>query len=270
MGQHLLGHERDRRELVSDRTRLSLDLIRGVAPGDRGRIIDVGGGASLLVDWLLDLPFEKIAVLDVSETALCKSRARLGERAASVDWIAADITEAPTLGKFDVWHDRAVFHFLTDPEDRKKYVELAGRTVRSGGHLVIATFAEDGPKRCSELDVCRYNGDVDVIGAWRRFLSRQTGLGDAQDSLGPLTSVFLRGVPAAMSGTIALGYGAASQMAYRLPARWPLGMIRGSRERERRRLGSVTAVTGNRHRYSTPVDLKMHRNTRNTMSRLMS
>jgi SAM-dependent methyltransferase len=139
--------------------RLSLDLIHSVAPGDRGRIIDVGGGTSVLVDWLLDLSFEKIAVLDVSDTALCKARARLGERAALVDWIAADITEAQTLGTFDVWHDRAVFHFLTDAEDRKRYVELARRTVRAGGHLVIASFADDGPSRCSDLDVCCYNAD---------------------------------------------------------------------------------------------------------------
>ena len=139
--------------------RLSLDLIRSVAPAKGGRVIDVGGGASLLVDSLLDLPFEQIAVLDVSETALSKAKARLGERAASVDWIAADITEGPALARFDVWHDRAVFQFLTDAEDRKRYVELAGRTVRARGHLVIASFADDGPSRCSDLDVCRYNAE---------------------------------------------------------------------------------------------------------------
>ena len=137
--------------------RLSLDLIRSVAPAGGGRIIDVGGGASVLVDWLLDVPFEKIAVLDVSETALSTARSRLGERAASVDWIAADITEAQSLGTFDVWHDRAVFHFLTDAADRRRYVELARRTVRPAGHLVIASFADDGPRRCSDLDVCHYN-----------------------------------------------------------------------------------------------------------------
>jgi SAM-dependent methyltransferase len=139
--------------------RLSLDLIRSVAPAHGGRVIDVGGGASALVDRLLGLRFEKIAVLDISETALSKARLRLGERAGSVEWITADITEAQTLGTFDVWHDRAVFHFLTDPEDRRRYVELAGRTVRSGGHLVIASFADDGPRRCSGLDVCRYNAE---------------------------------------------------------------------------------------------------------------
>lgn len=139
--------------------RLSLELIRSVAPAEGGRIIDVGGGASVLVDRLLDLSFEKIAVLDISQTAVSKARSRLSGRAGRVDWIAADITEAQALGTFDVWHDRAVFHFLTDAADRRKYVELARQTVRAGGHLVIASFADDGPRRCSDLDVCRYNAE---------------------------------------------------------------------------------------------------------------
>ncbi|MFI5456081.1 MAG: class I SAM-dependent methyltransferase [Isosphaerales bacterium] len=136
--------------------RLSLELIRAVAPGG-GRIIDVGGGASVLVDRLLDLPFGRIAVLDIAETALSKTKSRLGERAGRVEWIAADVTEIPDLGMFDVWHDRAVFHFLTDAADRRKYVALARRTLPEGGHLIIASFADEGPKRCSDLDVCRYN-----------------------------------------------------------------------------------------------------------------
>jgi 2-polyprenyl-3-methyl-5-hydroxy-6-metoxy-1,4-benzoquinol methylase len=140
--------------------RLSIELIRSVAPPARGRIIDVGGGASVLVDRLLDLPFEKITVLDISETALGKAGARLGERAGEVDWIAVDVTEAQTLGTFDVWHDRAVFHFLTDAADRRKYANLARQTVPEGGHLIIASFADDGPRRCSDLDVCRYNADT--------------------------------------------------------------------------------------------------------------
>jgi SAM-dependent methyltransferase len=137
--------------------RLSLEMIRAVAPSARGRIIDVGGGASVLVDRLLELPFERVAVLDISETALDKARSRLAERAGRVDWIVADITEVQSLGAFDIWHDRAVFHFLTDAADRRKYVELARRTIPKGGHLIIASFADDGPKRCSDLDVCRYD-----------------------------------------------------------------------------------------------------------------
>src|SRR5512135_60547 len=137
--------------------RLSLELIGAVAPAEGGRIIDVGGGASVLVERLLDLPFGKVAVLDISETALGKAKSRLGGRAERVEWIAADVIEIGNLGTFDVWHDRAVFHFLTDAADRKKYVELARRTVPEGGYLIIATFADDGPKRCSNLAVCRYN-----------------------------------------------------------------------------------------------------------------
>jgi SAM-dependent methyltransferase len=140
--------------------RLSLELIRAVAPATDGGVIDVGGGASVLVDRLIDLPFERIAVLDISETALSKARTRLGERAGRVDWIAADATEAQDLGTFDVWHDRAVFHFLTDAADRRKYVELARQTVPEGGHLIIASFADDRPRRCSDLDVCRYNAET--------------------------------------------------------------------------------------------------------------
>jgi SAM-dependent methyltransferase len=140
-----------------DEPRLSLELIRAVAPAKGGRIIDAGGGASVLVDRLLDLPFGEIAVLDISETALGKAKARLGERAERVRWVVADVTEGPGLGAFDVWHDRAVFHFLTDPDDRRSYAELARQTVPLGGHLVIATFADDGPMRCSDLGVSRYN-----------------------------------------------------------------------------------------------------------------
>ncbi len=137
--------------------RLSLELITSVAPARDRRIIDVGGGTSLLVDRLLDCPFQEIAVLDISETALGKAKARLGPRAERVRWVVADVTEAPDLGTFDVWHDRAVFHFLTNAADRRKYVELARQTVPNGGHLIIASFADEGPKRCSDLDVCRYN-----------------------------------------------------------------------------------------------------------------
>lgn len=137
--------------------RLSLELIRAVAPAVGGRIIDVGGGASVLVDRLLDLSFERIAVLDIAETALGQARSRLGERAGRVDWIAASVSEIQDIGTFDVWHDRAVFHFLTDAADRRKYVNLACRTVPEGGHLIMASFADDGPMQCSELDVCRYN-----------------------------------------------------------------------------------------------------------------
>jgi SAM-dependent methyltransferase len=135
---------------------LSLDIIGMVSPA-RGRVIDVGAGTSVLVDRLLDLGFDQVAVLDISRAALDKARTRLGERARAVRWIEADVTVVDDLGGFDVWHDRAVFHFLTDAADRGRYVELARRTVPHGGHLIIAAFADDGPRTCSGLDVRGYN-----------------------------------------------------------------------------------------------------------------
>jgi 2-polyprenyl-3-methyl-5-hydroxy-6-metoxy-1,4-benzoquinol methylase len=137
--------------------RLSLELIRAVAPAAGGGIIDVGGGASLLADRLLDLSFDRIAVLDIAETALRQARSRMDVRAGRVEWITADVIDIRDVGTFDVWHDRAVFQFLTDAADRRKYVDLARRTVPEGGHLIIASFANDGPTQCSDLDVCRYN-----------------------------------------------------------------------------------------------------------------
>ena len=139
--------------------RISLDLIEIASPSHR-RVIDVGGGASRLVDRLLDRGFENVAVLDISATALDRVKTRLGARASQVQWITADITAAQNLGAFDVWHDRAVFHFLTTPEGRRKYVQLATHTVRTGGHLIVGTFAIDGPPKCSGLDVCRYDSQL--------------------------------------------------------------------------------------------------------------
>lgn len=140
-----------------DEPKLSLSLIREFCP-PRGQIIDVGGGASVLVDRLLCEHFRP-AVVDVSEAALHRSKSRLGPDAERVQWIVADITEARELGRFDLWHDRAVFHFLTASEDRRSYVELAERSVVLGGHVILATFALDGPTRCSGLDVCRYDAN---------------------------------------------------------------------------------------------------------------
>jgi SAM-dependent methyltransferase len=119
-------------------------------------IIDVGGGASSLVDHVLDLGIERVAVLDISEAGLAVSKRRLGDRARLVQWIVGDVTTLEDLGRFDVWHDRAVFHFLTDDEDRRRYVRLAERTVEPDGTAIMATFAADGPERCSGLDVRRY------------------------------------------------------------------------------------------------------------------
>ncbi|XZE44102.1 class I SAM-dependent methyltransferase [Pirellulaceae bacterium SH467] len=135
----------------------SLDLILQVAGDSRGRVLDVGGGQSFLVDRLLDAGFSHVAVLDISQTAIDATKARLGERASQVEWIIADITQRDSLGEFDVWHDRAVFHFITDPDDRRHYVELLKRSLPIGGHFVAGTFAKGGPEKCSGLTICQYD-----------------------------------------------------------------------------------------------------------------
>ena len=140
--------------------RESLDLITRYAPDRTAPIIDVGGGASVLVDDLLSAGYTDLTVLDVSETALEISRQRLGDAAARVKWIVADVRDAPLPERtYTVWHDRAVFHFLTDATDRQAYVDQVQRTVRPGGYVLVATFAEDGPKTCSGLPVVRYSAE---------------------------------------------------------------------------------------------------------------
>jgi SAM-dependent methyltransferase len=135
----------------------SLDLILEAAGEKRGRVIDVGGGQSFLVDRLLDSGFKQVAVLDISSAAIEATKARLGERASHVEWMVADITQAESLGEFDIWHDRAVFHFITDSNDRKHYVELLRRSLPIGGHFVVGTFAVSGPEKCSGLTIQRYD-----------------------------------------------------------------------------------------------------------------
>jgi SAM-dependent methyltransferase len=134
---------------------LSLSLIREACAA--GRVIDVGGGSSPLAGRLLDAGYA-VAVLDISAAALARSRSRLGQRADTVRWMVADVTAAIDLGTFDAWHDRAVYHFLVEPAQRAAYRELLARAVPVGGHAVIATFAPDGPEKCSGLPVRRYDG----------------------------------------------------------------------------------------------------------------
>ena len=136
---------------------ISLDLIRATGANVDSQIIDIGGGASRLVDALLDDGFAAITVLDLSEKALATAKARLGVRSASVKWIAADVTTWEPSQTYDVWYDRAAFHFLTEPRDRAAYVERLLRAVRPGGHAIIGTFAPDNPERCSGLPVVRHN-----------------------------------------------------------------------------------------------------------------
>ena len=140
--------------------RLSLDMISRVAPGLNDAVLDVGGGASTLVDGLLDRGYRDVTVLDLASAALARAQERLGERAAQVRWIVADVLDAPLpAASWAVWHDRAVFHFLTDARDRARYVAQVERVVRPGGHVIVASFGPDGPSRCSGLEVVRYSSD---------------------------------------------------------------------------------------------------------------
>jgi ubiquinone/menaquinone biosynthesis C-methylase UbiE len=138
--------------------RRSLALIAASGVGSDAAIIDVGGGASHLTADLLSEGFADLWVLDISATALAASRTRLGAYADRVHWIEADVTQVDLPpARFDIWHDRAVFHFLTEPADCAAYAAAALCAVKPGGHLIIATFAEDGPEQCSGLPVARYD-----------------------------------------------------------------------------------------------------------------
>ncbi len=123
-------------------------------------ILDAGGGASTLVDNLLANGFSDVTVLDISAAALQRSRDRLGDKADKVTWIESDITEFEPERQYALWHDRAVFHFLTESADRARYVDIARRAVRGGGHLLLATFGPEGPLRCSGLEIRRYGADA--------------------------------------------------------------------------------------------------------------
>ncbi|HZU09539.1 MAG TPA: class I SAM-dependent methyltransferase [Pseudacidobacterium sp.] len=139
---------------------MSLRLINHANLSRDAYILDVGGGASTLADDLLTQGYKHIAVLDISEAALNISRKRLGEQAGRIRWIAGDVTSTQLQEHaYDLWHDRAVFHFLTTPEQRAAYIRQLLHTLKPGGHLVLATFASCGPERCSGLEVVRYSTD---------------------------------------------------------------------------------------------------------------
>jgi len=141
--------------------RLSIDPIRRVAPDLDTPIIDVGGGASTLVDGLLDAGYRNVTVLDLAPAGLALVQQRLGPRARDVTWKAANVlTESLPPAGYGVWHDRAVFHFLTDPADRARYVARVRRAVRPGGQVIVASFGPEGPSRCSGLEVVRYSPEA--------------------------------------------------------------------------------------------------------------
>lgn len=135
---------------------VSLDLIHGVEPSHESRILDVGGGTSVLADHLIELGFLNVAVLDISHAALATGQRRLGEKAPLVQWIERDVLAAESLMSVDIWHDRALFHFLTRGADQRTYIELMAESVGESGYAIIAAFALDGPKYCSGLPVQRY------------------------------------------------------------------------------------------------------------------
>jgi len=150
---------RDEREVswFQESPAVSLEFVRATGAGADAAIIDIGGGASRLADALIAQGFRSITVLDLSERALTASRDRLGARADRVNWIVADVTAWQPDSIYDVWHDRAAFHFLTEPTDRAAYADRVRRAVRPGGHVIIGTFAPEGPERCSGLPVMRHD-----------------------------------------------------------------------------------------------------------------
>lgn len=135
----------------------SLKLIEELAPSKQASIIDVGGGQSTLVDDLLARGYENLTVLDISSAAIEFTQKRLGKDAGKINWCVGDITEFSFNDeRFDIWHDRAVFHFLTDPASRNAYVKQVRSFVKPGGFVIMATFGPEGPTKCSGLDVIRY------------------------------------------------------------------------------------------------------------------
>ncbi len=135
----------------------SIDLIESCKLSKVAKIIDIGGGESKQVDFLIELGYNNITVLDISKNAIKKTIERLGEKANKVNWEIADITEFVPTGHFDIWHDRAVFHFLTKSEQIKYYVEIVNTSINKNGFLIIGTFSKNGPLKCSGLDITQYD-----------------------------------------------------------------------------------------------------------------
>jgi SAM-dependent methyltransferase len=133
----------------------SLDFIQSFGLTKTSRIIDIGGGDSKLVDYLLEEGFENITVLDISAKALEKAQTRLGDKAKKINWVVCDVTDFEPYTSYDIWHDRATFHFLTTSEQVSKYMETARKSVN--GYLTIGTFSDNGPTKCSGLEIKRYS-----------------------------------------------------------------------------------------------------------------
>lgn len=140
-----------------ERPTISLELIEAAGAKPGSAIIDIGGGASRLVDVLIEKDYRDLTVLDLSESAVAIAKMRLGQSAVIVKWIVEDVTQWQPASRYDLWHDRAAFHFLTEASDKAAYIERLTKALRPGGHAIIGTFALDGPERCSGLPVVRYD-----------------------------------------------------------------------------------------------------------------
>lgn len=156
----------------------SLRLIQNAGLSTTARLIDVGGGASRLVDNLLDLGYSQLAVLDITEGGMAKAKDRLGARAEEVQWIVSDVTQLQSDTQWDLWHDRAVFHFLVDADDRTRYRRVLESAVVPGGLVVIGTFGPDGPEKCSGLPVRRYSTEALAAELGSAFVIRESVIED--------------------------------------------------------------------------------------------
>jgi SAM-dependent methyltransferase len=159
-----------------EKPNVSLEMIEATGLGRDAGIIDVGGGASTLVDHLLKAGYRDLSVLDIADQALEETRRRLGPRAEEVAWLVADVTEWSPERRYDLWHDRAVFHFLTNGDERRNYVATLEKALVPGGHLIISTFATDGPEKCSGLPVMRHDTGslMFELGAAFRFVEARS------------------------------------------------------------------------------------------------
>lgn len=135
----------------------SLEIIEKLNLSEDAKIIDIGGGDSLLADHLLELGYRDVTVLDISQKAIDRAMKRLGEKAERIKWIVSDVLDIQTREQYDLWHDRAAFHFLTNKEEIERYMEIANLYIQTGGSLVVGTFSEKGPEKCSGIRIKQYS-----------------------------------------------------------------------------------------------------------------
>lgn len=152
----------------------SLQFVRDLTIPKNAKIIDVGGGDSFFVDHLLDLGFEDITVLDISLAAIERARKRLKHKADNITWIVTDITTFTPTEQYDFWHDRAAFHFLTDEQDIQTYIQTANQALSTKGNMVLGTFSNQGPLKCSGIEVKQYT-EVTLADAFQRYFQKTNG-----------------------------------------------------------------------------------------------